>query len=160
MTRVLLSIAISLACSCGAVAADLFGPRLELVLSGTAFEGPPAFTVTVDGETVGEGVVEASIESSQGLTITPELIVRNAQLFRFVLPYGADPSIVEVSFTNDHYGGEERPYLDRNLYILSVSYEGAEIPRSNFTLPDSTSYLGEEIVAIFSNGTVRVQIGD
>jgi hypothetical protein len=149
-----------LAFSLNAGAADLPGPRLELVLSGTSFEGPPAFTVSVDGRKLGEGVVEAAIESTQDLDINPDVLRQNSQTFRFDLPFGAEPSEVEVTFTNDGWGGEERPYLDRNLYILSMTYEGAQISSDQFVLPDGSSRIDDDIIALFSNTTIRASLPD
>ena len=86
-----------------------------LQLSEDAYQGDAQFTVSVDGKQLGGAqTVSASHAAGQtqavsvGVSLTP------------------GSHTVGVSFINDAYGGS--PSSDRNLYVNSVTYDGAAAP--------------------------------
>jgi hypothetical protein len=86
---------------------------LVLNLSEDAYLGDAMFTLTVDGVQQGPAESVTALHSDG-----------QDQTFSYTL--GAGAHSVQVSFINDAYGGSAS--LDRNLYIDSVTYDGASVP--------------------------------
>jgi hypothetical protein len=86
---------------------------LVLNLSEDAYLGDAMFTLTLDGVQQGPAESVTALHSA-GLDQT------------FSYAAGAGAHSVQVSFINDAYGGAAS--LDRNLYINSVTYDGASVP--------------------------------
>ncbi len=84
---------------------------LVLHLSEDAWQGDALYTVSVDGVQVG-GTFAAQAAHGSG---TDTLVLRGA--------WGGGPQSVVVDFLNDAYGGT--PASDRNLYVDSISLDGA-----------------------------------
>ena len=91
---------------------------LVLSIAQDAWQGSAQYTVAVDGVQQG-GVQTASAYRSTGQADT--VTVKG--------DWALGQHSVAVSFTNDAYGG---PGLDRNLYLLGASYDGAAVGNSAF----------------------------
>jgi hypothetical protein len=83
-----------------------------LHVSEDAWQGDAQFTVKVDGNQVG-GVRTATALHSQGAT----------QDVSIAGNWGVGPHTIGISFVNDAWGGTAA--TDRNLYVNSVTYDGA-----------------------------------
>ena len=103
---------------------------LTLGVSEDAYQGDAQYRVLVDGAYVG-GTYAATASHAAG-QISTQTISGN---------WGPGPHAVGLQFINDAYGGLG---ADRNLYINSVSYDGAALPVG--TIPQ------------LSNGTSTVDI--
>jgi hypothetical protein len=115
---------------------------LVLQVSGDSYNGPPQFTMTVDGHTLA-GIFSASAlhDFNQWNTVT------------IAGDYGANgPQTVAVNFVNDAYDG---PGADRNLYVASLSIDGhlysGTSARSN---TGSLGYTNPDAAVLVTNGTL------
>ncbi len=112
---------------------------LTLRVAADSWNGAPNFIVTVDGVQVG-GIQTASASHANGqwqdVTLTGN--------------FGADPSKVSVSFTNDAYGGTAA--TDRNLYVQSLTFGGATYLGS--ALPATLGPAASDSAVMDSNGTI------
>jgi hypothetical protein len=85
--------------------------RLVLHLSGDAWQGDPAFAVTVDGKALASGQkVTAAHDAGQ------------SQDFVYEGDFGAGAHKVQVTFLNDAWGGTQA--TDRNLYVDGIDFNG------------------------------------
>ena len=114
-----------------ALAAD----KLTLVIGGEAYDGPPKFEVWFDGERLGEGVVDAAIDTATtGRFATTTVKAPYIESFDFDIPdavFNAGGE-VRVRFLNEAYGGDGSN-RDRNLYLASVAINGLEVPATEMT---------------------------
>ena len=108
------------------------GPdTVVLTLSEDAFRGDGQFVLTVDGKQVGPAQSVTALHS-QGQT----------ESFTLKGDFGAGPHQFGVSFVNDLWDGA--PVADRNLYLDSATFNGAEVMnavalRTNGTVPFGTA---------------------
>ena len=109
----------------GAAAAD----TLTVGVSEDAWQGDAQYTVSVDGTQVG-GIYTATASHAAG-QINQQTISGS---------FGKGAHTVGVTFINDAWGGTAA--TDRNLYVNSVSYDGAALAMST--------------VALYSNGTGNI----
>jgi outer membrane protein OmpA-like peptidoglycan-associated protein len=134
------------------------GLVVDLRVSGTTFaRAAPIFILAADGEAVLIGTVGAAydLEAEGTMEITPDLLQAHAQSFSAELP-GDDPAELSVTFANDAYGGEERPELDRDLYLFSMSINGVPVEFDRL-LPDSGArVIDGGILAITERRTLRI----
>ncbi len=101
------------------------GPdALTVGISEDAYQGDAQFTLAVDGQQIG-GTETALAPHAAG----------SSQLFSVNGNFGAGPHTVAVDFLNDAYDGT--PATDRNLYVDSLNYNGAESPTDTATLLSS-----------------------
>ncbi|MBC7801291.1 MAG: right-handed parallel beta-helix repeat-containing protein [Gemmatimonadaceae bacterium] len=109
------------------------GPdRLTLRMAEDAWQGDAQFTVKVDGVQIG-GVQTVTALRSAGAS----------QVFEIRGTFGPAAHSVAIAFVNDAYAGT--PDTDRNLYIESLGYNGANVAGasagiravSTFTVPPS-----------------------
>lgn len=102
---------------------------LELVIGGEAYDGPPKFEVMFNGQVLGEGAVDAAIDTATAGRFA-DAVVKTAylQTFAFPIPDAAfDPNgEIRLRFLNEAFGGEGSG-RDRNLYVASVKVNGREI---------------------------------
>lgn len=112
-----------------ALAAD---SRLQLVMGGEAYDGPPRFAVFFNGRELGEANVDAAIDTaSAGRFAAASDKAPYVQTFDFTIPEavfkpGAE---VRVRFLNEANGGEGTN-RDRNLYLASVAVNGRAVTLS------------------------------
>jgi hypothetical protein len=95
---------------------------LTLNISEDAWLGNAQFTVTVDGQQMGDvHTATASRAAGQSQAFT---FANIAEMF--------SPHDIAVSFLNDAYGGT--PETDRNLHVDSVLFDGQSVPGGSATL--------------------------
>lgn len=110
--------------------------QLTLVIGGEAYDGSPKFEVLFDGVKLGEGTVNSAIDTAN-VGRFADATVKSAYIqdFTFEIPdnlFNADGE-VRIHFLNEAYGGPDSN-RDRNLYVGSVSINGAEVPASAMQL--------------------------
>lgn len=102
---------------------------LVLVMGGEAYDGPPKFSVSFDGKPLGEGAVAKAIDTGtdKRFADAPDKAV-HVESFSFEVPEGdfSTDGDIRIRLTNEAFGGEGSN-RDRNLYVSSVSLNGAEI---------------------------------
>jgi hypothetical protein len=114
------------AISTGAMAA---ASKLQLIIGGEAYDGPPKFEVSFDGRSLGEGVVSDAIDTaSAGRFADAADKTPYVQSFEFDIPEklfkpGGE---VRVRLINEAYGGEGSNH-DRNLYLAAVTLNGRAV---------------------------------
>lgn len=95
------------------------GASLRLELSGSQYQGGPAFDVAFGSMVVGSGTVDPLPPDGTGVT------------FDFALPdllLAGNPDL-RLRLTNDARGG---PGEDRNLYLIAASVDGESVPLQDF----------------------------
>lgn len=126
------------------IAGPAAAAEIQVRLSGTSFEGGPAFELTLAGQVVGTGTVQ---------TPTAE-----GQLFQFeaadaLLAQNGDLSVV---LTNDHFGGDGQ---DRSLFVLEAQIGSSVLSPADFILVSNGEPLKRELnpgVQIWSATEVAV----
>ena len=126
---------------------------ITLVLGGEAFNGPPAFSVTFDGQPVGQGSVAAAIDTTKaGRFADATDKSQYTQSFSFKVPDSVfkPDGIVAVELTNEAHGtpGSRN---DRELYIQSVAVNGEAIAGRDLVMGSAagiepTALLGDYLV--------------
>lgn len=114
------------AVSTGALAAS---SKLQLILGGEAYDGPPIFEVSFDGQLLGEGTVSNAIDTAAtGRFADAGDKTPYVQSFEFEVPEALfEPGgEVRVRLTNEAYGGEGSNH-DRNLYLAAVTINGRAV---------------------------------
>lgn len=109
-----------------ALAAD---SRLQLVMGGEAYDGPPRFAVLFNGREVGEANVDAAIDTaSAGRFAAAADKTPYVQTFDFTIPEALfkPGGEVRIRFLNEANGGEGSN-RDRNLYLASVAVNGRAV---------------------------------
>ena len=100
---------------------------ITLNVSEDAWNGDAQFTVKVDGKQVG-GAMTATASHGAG----------KQQAIALPGSFAAGPHTVEVTFTNDAYGGSAA--TDRNLYVDSLVYGGVTTPGGSLMSNGSRSF--------------------
>ncbi len=96
------------------------GDTLTIGVSEDAYQGDAQYRVLVDGNYVGS-TYTATASHAAGLINTQTISGS----------WGKGAHTVGIQFINDAYGGSSS--MDRNLYVNSVSYDGAAAPMSGTT---------------------------
>lgn len=154
----MLAVALLAATTMGnALAAD---SRLQLVMGGEAYDGPPRFAVFFNGRALGEANVDAAIDTaSAGRFAAASDKAPYVQAFDFAIPEalfkpGAE---VRIRFLNEANGGEGSN-RDRNLFLASVAVNGRAVTLSGLGVQGQTAEvvpttLGEFL--LIPDGTVE-----
>lgn len=134
---------------------DLAGDTLTFVFSGEAYQGDPEYRIMIgDAEYV--GVVDTAIDTeTEGRLSFP---IDAAYLFTLPLQ-GIDLSTVdeiEVSFTNDAWGGPENPQFDRNLALISLSLNGVDYSLKEAGLDGASPSLRDGVLYFRRNASVAI----
>lgn len=114
------------AVSTGALAAS---SKLQLIIGGEAYDGPPKFAVSFDGKPLGEGVVSDAIDTaSAGRFADATDKTPYVQAFDFDIPENQfkPGGEVRVRLINEAYGGDGSNH-DRNLYLAAVTLNGRAV---------------------------------
>jgi outer membrane protein OmpA-like peptidoglycan-associated protein len=125
--------------------------RLQLIIGGEAYDGPPRFEVTFNGTVVGEAAVETAIDTvSVGRFAEAEDRHAHVQSFEFTIPEDlfAPDGEVRVRLTNEAYGGEGSG-RDRNLYLAAVAVNGRAVTVSGLATADATGTKDSELLGEF-----------
>lgn len=125
--------------------------RLNVIIGGEAYDGPPRFEVTFDGEILGQGVVNGAIDTvkagrfADAADKTPYV-----QAFEFDIPefiFKPDGE-VRVRLLNEAYGGEGSD-RDRNLFLAAVTVNGGAVTVSGLVTAEGDGFRPNEIVGEF-----------
>jgi outer membrane protein OmpA-like peptidoglycan-associated protein len=157
MLRIHLAAAAALIClaPAGALAE---ASRLQVILGGEAYDGPPKFEVTFDGEVLGEAAVEAAIDTATaGRFADAADKTPYVQSFEFEIPEALfkPGGEVRVRLTNEAFGGEGSN-RDRNLYLAAISVNGQAVTVSGLSTSSKdgerpNELLGEFLVLLDGN---------
>lgn len=132
----------------GALAA---GSSLQLIIGGEAYDGPPRFQVTFDGKVLGEGAVNAAIDTATaGRFADAADKTPYVQSFAFDIPEelfkpGGE---VRVRLVNEAYGGDGSN-RDRNLYLAAVAVNGRAVTVSGLSTQGTTANTENELLGEF-----------
>lgn len=124
---------------------------LQLIIGGEAYDGPPRFEVTFDGKVLGEGAVDAAIDTATvGRFADAADKAAYVQSFSFDVPEeifkpGAE---VRVRLVNEAYGGDGSN-RDRNLYLAAVSVNGRAVTVSGLTTRGTKADAENEVLGEF-----------
>jgi hypothetical protein len=137
---------------------------LSVILSGDAFGGPPAFSISFNGDILYSDVVKSAFvtEIDKGYRDAGALASR-AETFSFTLPSAAFDHFgnVRIDFLNDAFGGGGTG-LDRNLYVLDVVVNGTHVRPVDWRLLEKTDgslFLASgSFVALFSSNTAAIAL--
>jgi outer membrane protein OmpA-like peptidoglycan-associated protein len=124
---------------------------LHLIIGGEAYDGPPKFEVSFDGEVLGEGTVRSAIDTatagrfSDAADKTPYV-----QSFEFAIPeYLFKPDgEVRVRLVNEAYGGDGSD-RDRNLFLAAVAINGGAVTVSGLVTATAQGFKPNETIGEF-----------
>jgi len=125
--------------------------RLNLIIGGEAYDGPPRFEVTFDGQVLGQGVVKAAIDTTKaGRFADAADKTPYVQSFEFEIPeFVFQPEgEVRVRLTNEAFGGAGSDH-DRNLYLAAVTVNGGAVTVSGLVTATQQGFKPNETVGEF-----------
>ena len=133
-----------------ALAAD---NKLTLVIGGEAYDGPPRFTISFDGKSLGEGVVASAIDTTTaGRFADAADKAKYLQTFEFKIPDEVFKASGEIrlQLTNEAHGAAGSKN-DRELYVQSVAVNGDVLPGNKLSMRSAvgvepTATLGDYLV--------------
>jgi len=136
---------------CAVPGAFAAGSSLQLIIGGEAYDGPPKFEVTFDGKVLGEGAVNAAIDTAtagrfaDAADKTPYL-----QAFDFDIPEDLfkPGGEVRVRLVNEAYGGDGSN-RDRNLYLAAVAVNGRAVTVSGLSTQGTKANTENELLGEF-----------
>jgi outer membrane protein OmpA-like peptidoglycan-associated protein len=121
--------------------------EVSVILSGSDFNGGPAFELTLGGKVIGTGVLDPIPADGQ------------ASIFAFDVPDHllSGNGELRVRMTNDAFGG---PGKDRNLYVFGAMVDGQRIPVSDFAILQKGKPIKRKVkvnhIDVWSNQEVAV----
>ena len=136
------------AVSSGALAAS---SRLQLIIGGEAYDGPPKFEVSFDGKPLGEGIVGDAIDTaSAGRFADATDKMPYVQSFDFDIPEALfkPGGEVRVRLINEAYGGDGSNH-DRNLYLAAVTLNGRAVTVSGLETRGTKADTSNELLGEF-----------
>jgi outer membrane protein OmpA-like peptidoglycan-associated protein len=125
--------------------------RLQLIVGGEAYDGPPRFEVSFDGKPLGEGIVSDAIDTvSTGRFADAADKTPYVQSFDFDIPAelfkpGGE---VRVRLLNEAYGGDGSN-RDRNLFLAAVTLNGRAVTVSGLETRGTAADQQNELVGEF-----------
>jgi len=136
------------ATSSGALAAS---SKLQLIIGGEAYDGPPKFEVSFDGKLLGEGGVSDAIDTaSAGRFADAADKAPYVQSFDFEIPEAIfkPGGEVRVRLINEAYGGDGSN-RDRNLFLAAVTLNGRAITVSGLETRGTSDDIRNELLGEF-----------
>jgi outer membrane protein OmpA-like peptidoglycan-associated protein len=124
---------------------------LHLIIGGEAYDGPPKFEVSFDGEVLGEGTVRSAIDTATaGRFADAADKTPYVQSFEFTIPeYLFKPNgEVRVRLVNEAYGGDGSD-RDRNLFLAAVAINGGAVTVSGLVTATAQGFKPNETVGEF-----------
>lgn len=125
--------------------------NLQLIIGGEAYDGPPKFEVTFNGKVLGEGAVNAAIDTATaGRFADAADKTPYVQSFAFEIPEelfkpGGE---VRVRLVNEAYGGDGSN-RDRNLYLAAVAVNGRAVTVSGLSTQGTKADSENELLGEF-----------
>lgn len=136
---------------CAVPGAFAAGSSLQLIIGGEAYDGPPKFEVTFDGKVLGEGAVNAAIDTATaGRFADAADKTPYVQSFDFDIPEDLfkPGGEVRVRLVNEAYGGDGSN-RDRNLYLAAVAVNGRAVTVSGLSTQGTTDNTENELLGEF-----------
>lgn len=127
------------------------GSALQLIIGGEAYDGPPRFEVTFNGKVLGEGAVNAAIDTATaGRFADAADKTPYVQSFDFAIPEDLfkPGGEVRVRLLNEAYGGDGSN-RDRNLYLAAVTVNGRAVTVSGLSTQGTTASTENELLGEF-----------
>lgn len=125
--------------------------RLHVIIGGEAYDGPPRFEVTFDGQVLGQGVVKAAIDTARaGRFADAADKTPYVQSFEFDIPeflFKPDGE-VRVRLLNEAFGGEGSD-RDRNLFLAAVTVNGGAVTVSGLVTATQQGFKPNQTVGEF-----------
>ncbi|GLQ53991.1 hypothetical protein GCM10010862_12500 [Devosia nitrariae] len=117
---------------------------MELTLSGTAYDGGPAFEAAIGGEVVATGTIDDPVPEGSvfHFTVDDRILAGNGDL--------------TIRLTNDHYGGEGK---DRSLHILGGRVGDTPLAPAQFILTSNGERIERDtgaVVQVWSEAEIAV----
>jgi outer membrane protein OmpA-like peptidoglycan-associated protein len=151
MQRTIGAAALAAALALPSTAAFAQTSALHLIIGGEAYDGPPRFEVTFNGEVLGEGTVRSAIDTvSAGRFADAADKTPYVQSFDFTIPeylFKADGE-VRVRLLNEAYGGDGSN-RDRNLFLAAVTINGGAVTVSGLVTATAEGFKPNETVGEF-----------
>lgn len=136
---------------CAVPGAFAAGSSLQLIIGGEAYDGPPKFEVTFDGKVLGEGAVNAAIDTATaGRFADAADKTPYVQSFDFDIPEDIfkPGGEVRVRLVNEAYGGDGSN-RDRNLYLAAVAVNGRAVTVSGLSTQGTSANTENELLGEF-----------
>jgi outer membrane protein OmpA-like peptidoglycan-associated protein len=144
--------AIGLACTLGlpggALAKD---SRLQIIIGGEAYDGPPRFQVTFEGTILGQAAVEAAIDTAKvGRFADAADKTPYVQSFEFAVPEDIfrQDGEVRVRLINEAWGGPGSD-RDRNLFLAAVVVNGGAVTVSGLVTATAEGFKPNDLLGEF-----------
>jgi outer membrane protein OmpA-like peptidoglycan-associated protein len=125
--------------------------RLQVILGGEAYDGPPKFSVSFDGQVLGEAAVEAAIDTATAGRFADAADKRPyVQSFEFEIPEALfkPAGEIRVRLTNEAFGGEGSN-RDRNLYVAAIAVNGQAVTVSGLSTKGKDGDKPNEVLGEF-----------
>jgi outer membrane protein OmpA-like peptidoglycan-associated protein len=136
---------------CAVPGAFAAGSSLQLIIGGEAYDGPPKFEVTFNGKVLGEGAVNAAIDTATaGRFADAADKTPYVQSFSFDIPDDLfkPGGEVRVRLVNEAYGGDGSN-RDRNLYLAAVAVNGRAVTVSGLSTQGTSADTANELLGEF-----------
>ena len=125
--------------------------RLQVIIGGEAYDGPPRFEVTFDGSLLGEASVEAAIDTvSVGRFADAGDKTPYVQSFEFRVPGNVfrPDGEVRVRLVNEAYGGDGSD-RDRNLFLSAIAVNGGAVTVSGLVTGSAEGFKPNDLLGEF-----------
>jgi outer membrane protein OmpA-like peptidoglycan-associated protein len=125
--------------------------RLNIIIGGEAYDGPPRFEVSFDGEVLGVAAVDAAIDTAKaGRFADAADKTPYVRSFEFAIPeYRFRPDgEVRVRLVNEAYGGDGSD-RDRNLFLAAVTVNGGVVTVSGLVTATENGFKPNHTVGEF-----------
>lgn len=99
--------------------------RLKLVVAGEAYAGPPEYELRAGDHVLARGAIAGARDTESAGFLDEKSLRELGQTLEFDIPDGIES--VTLAFTNDAWSGPETGF-DRNLYVVSATLNGVELP--------------------------------
>jgi len=124
---------------------------VQVIVGGEAYDGPPRFEVSFDGQVLGEAAVDSAIDTAAaGRFADAADKAAHVQSFSFDIPDGAfkPGAEVRVRLVNEAYGGDGSD-RDRNLFLASVAVNGQAVTLSGLSTRGTSDSTENEVLGEF-----------
>lgn len=124
---------------------------MQIIVGGEAYDGPPRFEVTFDGQLLGEAAVDAAIDTATvGRFADAADKAPYVQSFAFDIPKSAfkPGGEVRVRLVNEAYGGDGSN-RDRNLFLAAIGVNGRVVTLSGLATQGTTATVETEVIGEF-----------
>jgi phosphoglycerol transferase MdoB-like AlkP superfamily enzyme len=134
-------------------------PQIAVTASGTAFKEPPAFKIYLDGELLGESVIDNAPDNSMSVVSEQQILAR-AKVYKFSAGVDHRPGLFELEFYNDDWAGPGSSG-DTNLWVKSIRIDDLIFKGTDVTIDPSIvkAEKRRDWVVLWSSGKVSLKLG-